>query len=141
MWKRILSRIYDKELFTVRSSVGTVTLWSLAFPLMFECIMNNLQGTVNTAVLSGYSETAVAAIGATTTIINVLLLIGSMIAMGATVVVSNNIGAERIKRAQEASYMAVFVSTALALATMPVLLIFAENILGLLNLKGDISIF
>lgn len=138
MKNKILTRIYDRELFTVRSSVGTITLWSLAFPLMFECIMNNLQGTVNTAVLSGYSETAVAAVGATTTIISVLLLIGSVIAMGATVVVSNNIGAERIKRAQETSYMSIFVSVGAVLVMTPILLLFSENILGLLNLEGEI---
>lgn len=138
MQNKFINAIYDKELFTVRSSLGAVTLWSLALPLMFECVMNNLQGTVNTAVLSGYSETAVAAVGATNTIINVLLIIGSVIAMGATVVVSNKIGAERIDKAKEVSYMAVIVSVGISLIMIPILLLFSENILGFLNLEGDI---
>ena len=131
-------RFLDKELFCVKSSLGTVTLWSLAIPLMFESVMNNLLGTVNTAVLSGYSENAVAAVGATTTILNVLLLISSVIAMGATVVVSNAIGAENIKRARETSFMAIFACIGFVLLITPALLIFAENILGLLNLEGNI---
>ena len=66
-------KFFDKSLFTIASSVGTVSLFSLTMPLMFENIMNRLQGMVNTAVLSGYSETAVAAVGAVNTVIAVIL--------------------------------------------------------------------
>lgn len=131
-------KFFDKALFTVSSSMGTVTLWSLTLPILFECVMNNLQGTVNTAVLSEYSETAVAAVGATSTIISVLLLMGSVIATGATVTVSNAIGAEDEERANETSFMAIAVSVGIALILAPFMLAFSERILSALNLTGDI---
>ena len=131
-------KFFDKELFTVTSSVGTVSLFSLTMPLMFENIMNRLQGMVNTAVLSFYSETAVAAVGAVNTVIAVILLIGTVIAMGATVVVSNHIGAESIKEAEEASFALLLTGIVLSLFMTPVLLLFSRQIISLLNLKGDI---
>ena len=56
-------RFFNRELFVLKSSAGQISLFSLAIPILFEMIMNALQGTVNTAVLSGYSDNAVAAVG------------------------------------------------------------------------------
>lgn len=131
-------KFFDKELFTISSSVGTISLFSLTMPLMFENIMNRLQGMVNTAVLSFYSETAVAAVGAVNTIIAVVLLIGTVIAMGATVVVSNHIGAEKIKKAEEASFALLVTGFIISFILTPLLLIFGGRIISLLNLKGEI---
>lgn len=134
-------RIFDKELFTVRSSFGTVTLFSLALPLLFETVMNNLQGTVNTAVLSGYSDAAVAATGTANVVINVLLLIASAIATGATVTVSNAIGAENKEKAGGSAFMAIVVCTGAALMSSSFLIVFSEKILRLMNMEGKILKF
>lgn len=66
--------------------MGTVSIFSLGIPILFENVMNNLQGTVNTAVLSGYSEVSVAAVGAVNTVVNIILMLGTIIALGASVV-------------------------------------------------------
>ena len=131
-------KYFDKSLFTIKSSVGTVTLFSLISPLMFENVMNRLQGMVNTAVLSGYSEKAVAAVGAVNTVISVILLISTVIAMGATVVMSNYIGAEKIRKAEETSYTLIVTGLLSSLIITPVLLFMSGYIISLLNLKGEI---
>ncbi len=129
---------FDKSLFKITTSVGTLSLFSLAFPMLFELIMNNMQGTVNTAVLSHYSEISVAAVGAVNTIISVALLLGSVIAMGATVAVSNYLGAEDVKKAREISFVSIIVCVGLAVIATPILYFLSENILGWLNLEGEI---
>lgn len=133
----MLKKFYDKSLFSVHSSVGTISLWSLAAPLMFENIMNRLQGIVNTAVLSGYSETAVGAVGAANSVISVILLLGTVIATGATVVISNFIGAEDIKKARETSYTLMLSAILLSVVLTPLLLVYSKTIMTLLNLKGE----
>ncbi len=133
-----IKNIYDKKLFTVSSDLGTVSLFSLGIPMLFETVMNTLQGTVNTAVLSGYSETAVAAVGAVNTIINVVLLVGTTIAMGSSVVISNLIGANDEIKAKETAFTSLFVSMILAFVFVPILLINDSSLMGVLNLRGEV---
>lgn len=129
---------FDRSIFTIKSSVGAVSLFSLMLPLLFESIMNSLQGTVNTAILSGYSENAAAAVGAANTVINVILIFGTAIAMGSTIVISNSIGAENIKKASEISFTAILVSIFFAFVITPVMLLASGGILQQMNLDGEI---
>lgn len=131
-------KLFDKSLFTVTSSVGTISLFALMLPILFELVMNHLQGTVNTAVLSDYSEAAVSAVGSVNTVFNVILLVGSVLATGATVVVSNFIGEERIGDAEEASFTALTVSGIAAVIVTPLLLTIAPQMMSFLNLEGEI---
>lgn len=128
----------DRSLFTVESSMGTLKLFSLLFPILFENVMLNLQGTVNTAVLSNYSETAVAAVGAANTLVSVITLIGVVISMGATVVISNSIGEGRAKKTSELTFTAVVMSLSVALVITPILVLTSRNLMLMLNLDGEI---
>ena len=134
-------RFFDKDLFVLNSSAGKLTLFSLALPILFELIMGNLQGTVNTAVLSGYSDNAVAAVGAVTPLVSMLLLFTSVISSGITVVVSNHLGANNIRRAQEVSFSGIFAAIGATLLLYPFLFLFAPGIMSLLNLSGEIYEF
>jgi Na+-driven multidrug efflux pump len=70
----------DKSLFQVSTSQGTLSLFSLLFPILFECVMNMLLGTVHTIVLSGYSDEAVAAVGAANGVLSTTSIFASVIA-------------------------------------------------------------
>ncbi|MBQ9736114.1 MAG: MATE family efflux transporter [Clostridia bacterium] len=131
-----MKRKFDKELFTVHSSVGSISLFSLLLPLLFETVMNHLQGTINTAVLSNYSEVSASAVGSVNTVFNVLLLVGSVLSTGATVVVSNLIGEERIGRAREASFTTLTVGLLAGLFITPVCLAFSPDLIRFLHLEG-----
>jgi len=133
-----IKSIYDKELFTVRSPMGTVSIFSLGIPILFENVMNNLQGTVNTAVLSGYSEVSVAAVGAVNTVVNIILMLGTIIALGASVVISNAIGANDEDKAKETSFCSIFTSLIFALILSPCLLMNDSSVMSFLNLTGEI---
>jgi len=104
--------------------------------MFLENVFNVLLGTVNTAVLSGYSEEAVAATGAVMPLINMFSLIFSVIAIGATVVVSNDIGAEKLDRAAKATFSAVTLCTVAGLLCGIVLAIFAPPVVRCMNLEG-----
>ena len=129
-------RFFDKELFTVHSSVGTVTLFSLILPILFETVMNQLQGTVNTAVLSNYSEVSASAVGSVNTVFSVVLILSSVLATGATVVVSNLIGEERIGAAREASFTTLTVGLFAGIVLTPFMLLASPGIIVFLNLEG-----
>ena len=136
-----MKRYFKSELFVLESPVGRVTLLSLAIPIFFEYIMNNLQGTVNTAVLSGYSDNAVAAVGAVNPVISMLLLFTSVISMGITVVVSNYLGAQNLARAQQVCFSGIVASAGVVLLMYPLLFLLAPAMMQLLNLSGEIYIY
>jgi len=115
-----------------------VNLISLALPMFLENVFNVLLGTVNTAVLSGYSEDAVAATGAVMPLINMFSLIFSVIAIGATVVISNDIGAEKLDRAAKTTTAAVTLCTVAGLLCGVLLTLFAEPIVRCMNLEGAV---
>ena len=133
-----IKSLFDSSLFNIRSSVGKISLWSLLFPILFESATSTVLSTVNTAVISRYSEDAAAAIGACTPIIAMLLLVQSVVSLGSTVIISNNIGAKDIRSAREVSYTGAFISAFCALFMIPVVLIFSSGIMTLQNLNGEI---
>ncbi len=127
---------FDKSLFRYTSSLGTLSLFSLMLPMLFESAMLYLQNTVNTAVLSGYSDEAVSAVGSTSTVISLISMLGTMIANGAIVVISNRIGAEDLKAVKELSFTAIAVNVIISVVVTPLMVLFTPNVVGFLNLEG-----
>ena len=95
-------------------------------------------GTVNTAVLSGYSENSVAAVGAANRLIMIVTFLPTVISYGTTVVLSNFIGAEKKRQAGKTTTSALILTFIFSVILVPILMFFSKNILGLLNIKGTI---
>ena len=131
-------RIYDKKLFSVTSLAGTVSLFSLLIPMMFEHLMLIVQGTINSAIISNTSELSAAAIGAVNPIISMLLIMTSALTLGSSVIISNRIGAGKLNGAKEASFAGFSVSICFSLIIIPVTYIFAPDIMAMQNLTGQI---
>ena len=129
---------FDKSLFNVTTSGGTLNLFKLTLPLLFESVMLYMLGTVNTAVLSGYSENSVAAVGAANRLIMIVTFLPSVISYGTTVVLSNFIGAEKKRQAGKTTTSALVLTFIFSVILVPILMFFSKNILGLLNIKGTI---
>ena len=106
--------------------------------MAFEAIMINLQSTVNTAVLSNYSEVSVSAVGATATVISVLSLLGSAVATGAITTISNRIGAEKLTEAKELSFTAILTNVIIGAIMSPVMVTLTPLVVSMLNLTGEI---
>ena len=128
----------DKSLFKVTGSLGTVSLFSLAIPMLIESILNNLLGTVSTLVLSGYSDDAVAAVGAANSMIGTFGGFFSVIAFGATVVISNYIGAEKIDKAKEGCFVTVLLCGSIGFISSMLLVLFRYPIISFMNIEGQI---
>ncbi|MBR3304397.1 MAG: MATE family efflux transporter [Christensenellaceae bacterium] len=99
---------YDRSLTSFVNEDGKkITLLSLAVPIFFESVLRILMGTVNSMVLSRYTETAAGAIGTATTILNFLMMLFSMVSTGVTVIIIQNLGAGNRKRAGEAASLSI----------------------------------
>ena len=134
----IKEKIGFRELFTVSNELGTVSLFSLAIPMLIEQILGSMVGFINSAVLSGYSESAVAATGSANTLINMFSLLQNIIATGAGVVICNYIGADNISGTKKTGYTTVKLCMMFGLAVSVLLSLLSEPLMILMNLEGEV---
>ncbi|MBO5231930.1 MAG: MATE family efflux transporter [Clostridia bacterium] len=105
---------------------------------MFETVATRIIGFINSAVLSGYSEDSVAAVGSANSIINFFPIIFSIISTGGTVIISNMIGAERLKRAFTATFTQITLCGFIGAVCGALMLIFSNQLMGFMNLEGAV---
>ncbi|MCQ2611542.1 MAG: MATE family efflux transporter [Treponema sp.] len=94
---------------------GALPMFSLALPLVIEQFMRVLVSSVDTFMVSGYSEKAVAGIGLVAQYVFFLNIIFSVIITGTTIVLSQYLGAEKSEKelnyvSQASSVMTTVVS-------------------------------
>ena len=133
-----LSKPSFRELFTVSNELGTVSLFTLAIPMLLEQIMSSMVGFINSAVLSGYSESAVAATGSANTVINMFMLLANIIATGAGVVVCNYIGADNVEGTKKTGYVTVKICIIFGAVISALMSILSETLMTLMNLEGEV---
>ncbi|WP_045517035.1 MATE family efflux transporter [Neobacillus niacini] len=80
------------------------TLFSITWPLFIELALHMGMGIVATLMLSHYSDQAVAGVGVANQLLNIFILVFNVTSIGATVLISQNLGAGRLQRARQLSY-------------------------------------
>lgn len=128
--------IFDKSLLTVTTSLGSLKFVPLAIPIFLELIFNHLLGTVSTVVLSGYSDEAVVATGSVNIVFSLCVLFFSGMSTGASVIISNLIGAEKLSEAKRAGGTGVLFLGVVGACFAALLLSVAPVIVTLMNLTG-----
>ncbi|MBO5105560.1 MAG: MATE family efflux transporter [Clostridia bacterium] len=133
-----IKKTFNNPAYTVSTSLGSLNVFSLALPLLLETVATRLIAIINSAVLSGYSENSVAAVGSTNTILNFSSIVFTVVSTGGTVVISNMIGAERLKKAFSTAFAQIVLCGFLGVLCTAVMLGFCGSILGFMNLEGDV---
>lgn len=129
-------KIFDKSLLTVTTSLGSLRFVPLAIPIFLELIFNHLLSTVSTVVLSGYSDEAVVATGSVNIVFSLCVLLFSGMSTGASVIISNYIGAEKLTQAKKTGGTAVLFLGMIGLGFAGILLLFAPLLVRWMNLTG-----
>ena len=98
---------YDKSLLTLETPQGTLSLSKLFLPMFAEMLLLNTMGTINTLMLSHYSDDAVAAVGAASQLLGMILTFYTIISTGASIVINHNLGAGNQKHASDAAFASI----------------------------------
>lgn len=114
---------------------GDFRLIALFLPILVENILRNTMSTVNVFILGQYSDNAVAAVGVASQVINMVLMFFTLISTGATVVISQNLGAGKKQRAIDAGMVAIAATTVLGVIFGIFTMVNAVWILRLLQLE------
>lgn len=74
-----------------------------------------MMGTINTLMLSHYSDDAVAAVGSATQLLGMILTFYTVIGTGASIVIDHNLGAENTEKASDAALTSIILCGSLSL--------------------------
>ncbi len=139
MRERLHNKLNEiKELTTVESPLGKLNLVTLAYPVILENLFSILIGTVNTAVLSGYATDSVAAAGTVNILLNIFIGILGAVTTGATILISNYIGAGSKKKMQSTIFSSIVLTIIVTIIISVITLLGSSTIIKLMNLTGNV---
>ena len=128
--------IYDKSL-SFEENGKRLTILSLAIPTFFQSIYSMLLGTMNSAMLSSYSDVAVAATAVSNSLFGVFTTAISAFSFGASILVSLALGKKDRETAGRMTFVALVSTLSVALLIGAVSAAFAEPLLTMMNAEGE----
>lgn len=125
----------SSDLTTIVTSEGKITLLSLFVPIFFEIFLKNFMNTANVLILSHLSDDAVASVGVATQLLQLVMMLFMVSGIGATVVISQNLGAGNKKRASEMAITAIAIAVIVSVFVGIIGVIFAPQLMKLMQLE------
>ncbi len=135
-WQRMRS-FFDPSVLSISDNGKRITLVSIIITKLIEILYAKLIASLNTKLIAGYAENAVGATTSATQIISVFTQLLNITTLGATILVSIEIGRGSRHGAGRIISTSFFMLLATAGAVSSFLFLTAENMLKLLNLEGD----
>jgi len=121
---------------------GALPMAKLAFPIAMEQLMRILVSSVDTFMLSSYSNSAVAAVGLVSQYVFFLVLVFSVIGTGCSIVLAQFIGAQKSKDELNHIAQASFVMMFVASVVITLIVLFgAKPLLNCYTLEDDVRNF
>ena len=131
-------QFYDKNLCRVETSQGTMTLSGVFIPFFLEMFLTNFMGTVNTFMLSFFSDDAVAAVGTASQFSGMIATFYTVIGTGASIVISHNLGADKREQASDAVLSALVFGALFSFVVSIVTAALAKPFMMLMHIEGDV---
>lgn len=114
------------------------SLFSITWPLFIELALHMGVGIIATLMLSHYSDDAAAGVGVANQLLNIFILIFSVTSIGATVLISQNLGAGQLKRARQLTRSVFGLNFWFGIVVAFFIFFFGEQLLGLFDIHGKV---
>lgn len=121
-----------------QETVKKLTLFALTWPIFIEMMLHMLMGTVDTFMLSQYSQESVAAVGVSVQIMNMVNIMFNLVAAGTTVLVSRSIGARLLDQAHRIAGTSLVMNLGIGLLLSFILVIASEPALRLIGIEESL---
>lgn len=115
-----------------------MTLFALTWPILIESFLRILFVNVDTFMLSKYSDTAAASVGAAGQYVSITILFFQVIASGTSIVISQNLGAKNNRKAVDIALVSLVVNLLLGILMSVFLLSFSGKLLGIMNFENEV---
>lgn len=120
------------------SSISDKELLFLSWPIFVELFLRVFIGNINVWMISQYSESAVAAVGAANQLLNLSVFIYGFITVGAQIIIAQLIGAEKREQIKQVISTALIGSFILGIIISLIFMMFPEQLLYFMNLPENI---
>lgn len=117
------------------------SLFSITWPLFIEISLHMSMGIIATLILSRYSDNAVAGVGVANQVINIFILVFNVTAIGATILIGQNLGANKLDQARRLARSAFGVNFWVGIVMTIIVIAFSGVFLKLYGLSGEIYDF
>jgi putative MATE family efflux protein len=114
------------------------SLLSITWPLFIELSLHMGMGIIATLMLSRYSDDAAAGVGVANQLLNIFILVFNVTSIGATVLISQNLGAGQLKKARQLSRSVFGLNFWFGLTVAIIVFLFGQNLLSLFSIQGDV---
>lgn len=114
------------------------SLFSITWPLLIEISLHMSVGIIATLILSGYSDHAVAGVGVANQIMNIFILVFNVTAIGATILIGQNLGANKIKAARSYARSAFGLNFWVGIVMTVLVVLFGGTFLHFYGLSGEV---
>lgn len=118
-----------------------MTVFNLTWPIFIEILLFMLLGSVDTLVLSRYSDNAVAAVGVSNQIIMMTNIMFGILATGTSVLIAQNLGAGKKVEASKIATVSLVMNFLFGLILSLIMFFGAHFILGAMGLREDLAKF
>ncbi len=122
----------------VQSIDKRLTLFALVWPILIELFLRMLFGTVDTFMLSGYSDNAVAGVGAANQFVSILILLFQVVSGGSGIIIAQYLGAKDNEKASDVAKVSILFNLVFGLLISLILFVFAGKILKFMNFDSNI---
>lgn len=114
------------------------SLFQLSWPIFIELTLFMLMGMVDTFMLSAYSDNAVAAVGMSNQVINLIAVMFNFVAAGTVILISQNLGAQNQTKASEIAIVSIGANFCIGIFLSIVMLTCSKYILMFMNTPLEI---
>lgn len=108
-------------------------LFKISWPIFLELLFFTLLGTVDTIMLSNYSDTAVGSVGVSNRILNLIGILVNVIALGISVVAAQYLGANQTQKAKDAVVTGLVGNFFMGIVLSGIVIFFGESFIHLIK--------
>ncbi|MGE4320146.1 MAG: MATE family efflux transporter [Acholeplasmataceae bacterium] len=113
-------------------------LYKISWPIFLELLFFTLLGTVDTIMLSNFSDTAVGSVGVANRILNLFAILVNVLALGIGVVAAQYLGANQVQKAKDTVVTGVVGNLMIGILLATIMIFFGKSFI---NLIGTNAIF
>ncbi|MGD6965347.1 MATE family efflux transporter [Rossellomorea vietnamensis] len=115
-----------------------LSLYALTWPIFVEIFLHMLMGNADTLMLSQYSDDSVAAVGVSNQVLSLIIVMFGFVATGTSILVSQNLGADKITSAREVAVVSLIINLAFGFLLSVLIFAFNGQILSLMDIPQEL---
>ncbi|WP_261854615.1 MATE family efflux transporter [Clostridium folliculivorans] len=118
-----------------------LTVFNLTWPIFIETLLFMLLGSVDTLMLSRYSDNSVAAVGVSNQLISMMNIMFGILSTGTSVLIAQNLGAGNKKMASKVATVSLIINLLFGLVLSGIMYFAAHGILGAMGIRPELMKF